>query len=281
MAGDTTNPYYNHVSGQPTQLSRGTSAAIRAEFDAVQAAFSAMWVDLQAASAALDFGLVYQGSRATDPTTRYNGTPLQDGDMYFNTGEKALRGYNSGAWYSTPTMGSALLKSGGTLSGPLNGTTSTWSGVVTASGFTGSGAGLTGLTQTQINAALGYRPANSAGDTFTGTVNGINATFTGTLSGGTVTQTSDERKKKSWRRLPGDFLARLAGIKKAGLFSWKKGNVPGVGVGAQSLQAILPEAVYADENGALSVDYGAAAMVACVELAREVVALRRELEKRK
>jgi hypothetical protein len=50
-----------------------------------------------------------------------------------------------------------------------------------------------------------------------------------------------------------------------------------VGVSAQSLQSFLPQAVQAGDDGILSVAYGNAALVAAVELAREVVSLRREL----
>jgi hypothetical protein len=37
-----TNPYYNHVSGVPAAASKGTSSALRAEFDAVAAGFEAV-----------------------------------------------------------------------------------------------------------------------------------------------------------------------------------------------------------------------------------------------
>jgi hypothetical protein len=99
----------------------------------------------------------------------------------------------------------------------------------------------------------------------------------GGFSAVTVTQTSDERKKKLWQRLPKDFIAQLAGLKKSGLFTWKKGGALGVGVGAQSLERILPTAVHTDDRGAKTVNYGAAAMVSCVELARALVAQEKRL----
>lgn len=104
-------------------------------------------------------------------------------------------------------------------------------------------------------------------------------TNAGAFSAVTVGQSSDERKKKKWQRMPGDFLARLAGIRKSGLFTWKKGGARGVGIGAQSLEAILPEAVHTDDKGDKTVNYGAAAMVSAVELAREMVRMRARLEK--
>lgn len=104
-------------------------------------------------------------------------------------------------------------------------------------------------------------------------------TSSGVLTAQVITETSDERKKKSWQRLPGDFIGKLAGIRKAGLFTWKRGGTRGLGVGAQSLEAILPEAVHTDEKGAKTVQYGAAALVGVVELARAVVDLRARLAK--
>jgi hypothetical protein len=37
-----TNPYYNHLSGVPASVSKGTSSALRAEFDAIAAGFEAV-----------------------------------------------------------------------------------------------------------------------------------------------------------------------------------------------------------------------------------------------
>lgn len=45
-----------------------------------------------------------------------------------------------------------------------------------------------------------------------------------------------------------------------------------MGVSAQSLQNVLPEAVE-DKDGLLAVNYGAAALVSAVELAKKVVEL--------
>jgi hypothetical protein len=45
-----------------------------------------------------NFSGVYYGPSATDPTTRRDGSPLQVGDLYFNTFTDALRTYNGTAW---------------------------------------------------------------------------------------------------------------------------------------------------------------------------------------
>lgn len=44
------------------------------------------------------FSNVYYGSSATDPTARQNSSPLQNGDLYFNTVASAMRVYNGVAW---------------------------------------------------------------------------------------------------------------------------------------------------------------------------------------
>jgi hypothetical protein len=44
------------------------------------------------------------------------------------------------------------------------------------------------------------------------------------------------------------------------------------------LRDVLPETILEDASGRLSVAYGNAALVACVELAKEVLMLRAEIE---
>lgn len=46
---------------------------------------------------------VYQGAHASDPTARLDGSPLQNGDIYFNTGINRMKAYANGAWYSDPS----------------------------------------------------------------------------------------------------------------------------------------------------------------------------------
>jgi DNA polymerase III sliding clamp (beta) subunit (PCNA family) len=50
-----------------------------------------------------------------------------------------------------------------------------------------------------------------------------------------------------------------------------------IGVRAQALQKILPEAVRENDTGFLSANYGAAAMVIALNLVREVAALKARL----
>jgi hypothetical protein len=88
---------------------------------------------------------------------------------------------------------------------------------------------------------------------------------------------SDETLKAEWRELPRDFLARLAQV-KMGVYARTDTDLAQVGVGAQSLREVMPEAVIEGPDGLLGVAYGNAALAACVALAREVVALRAEIE---
>jgi hypothetical protein len=90
-----------------------------------------------------------------------------------------------------------------------------------------------------------------------------------------VTAYSDERLKKNWRDLPVDFVASLAKV-KVGIYERIDQEITQVGVSAQSLREVLPEAITEakDEIGTLSVNYGNAALASSVALAKEVVELR-------
>lgn len=50
-----------------------------------------------------NFSGVYYGPSATNPTTRRDGSPLQVGDLYFNTVTNAMRAYNDSAWRDSVT----------------------------------------------------------------------------------------------------------------------------------------------------------------------------------
>lgn len=75
-----------------------TVAGISADVTAV-AAISA---DVQTAAANVaditNFADVYQGPKATDPTTRNDSSALQAGDLYFNTAQSKMRVYTGSAW---------------------------------------------------------------------------------------------------------------------------------------------------------------------------------------
>jgi len=140
-------------------------------------------------------------------------------------------------------------------------------GLITAAS-SGAGASPGGSnTQVQYNNAGAF--AGSANLTF----NGTNLTC-----GGTVTANSDERLKTNWRDLPENFIDRLAGVKH-GVYDRTDIEATQVGVSAQSLQELLEQAVLIGEDGKLSVAYGNAALVACIQLAQRVVALEQTVAK--
>lgn len=97
---------------------------------------------------------------------------------------------------------------------------------------------------------------------------------------GNFSANSDERLKKDWSLLVGGFVEKLSHV-KSGTYSRTDINQRQVGVSAQSLREILPEAVQEDSRGTLSVAYGQAALAACVELAKEITRLRALIETKK
>lgn len=94
---------------------------------------------------------------------------------------------------------------------------------------------------------------------------------------GNVTAYSDERVKTNWRPLDRFFIERLASV-KCGIYDRTDNDLTQVGVSAQSLRYVMPEAVIEDQEGRLSVAYGNAALAACIELAKRVVALENQLK---
>jgi hypothetical protein len=96
-----------------------------------------------------------------------------------------------------------------------------------------------------------------------------------------VTAYSDERLKTNWRDLPENFVSRLAQV-KVGIYDRIDGEkITQVGVSAQSLQELLPQAIETakDEMQTLSVSYGNAALASAVELAKDNCELRARIER--
>lgn len=94
------------------------------------------------------------------------------------------------------------------------------------------------------------------------------------IAAGNVTAYSDERVKTNWRDLPSDYIEQLAGLLH-GIYDRTDTETPvtQVGVGAQSLQKFLPQAIVYVGDKELTVNYGGAAMVSAVQLAKRLVAL--------
>ena len=105
---------------------------------------------------------------------------------------------------------------------------------------------------------------------------GSNGNFT---SPGNVTAYSDERLKKDWTPVVSDFVERLAQV-KSGTYTRIDSGERQAGASAQDMQKLLAEAVNtgSDEDKTLSLAYGNAALVAAIELAKQVVELKKEIE---
>lgn len=118
---------------------------------------------------------------------------------------------------------------------------------------------------------------NSAAATYPFTFDMAGGNFTAT---GNVTAYSDERLKTDWDvgALWSDGLVQNLAYIKAGTYTRTDTGERQIGVSAQSLRTVMPEAVLEGKDGMLSVAYGNAALVACVALAREVVQLRQRVE---
>jgi hypothetical protein len=65
---------------------------------------------------------------------------------------------------------------------------------------------------------------------------------------------------------------------QSGIFERTDLGIKQVGVGAGSLEKVMPDAVQKDQNGLRSVAYGNAAMVAVIELAKRVVSLEKQIK---
>jgi hypothetical protein len=106
-----------------------------------------------------------------------------------------------------------------------------------------------------------------------------NMTFDGTnlTVAGSITSTSDEKYKTNWKNVNYDFLNNLSNVKN-GFYDRTDINVRQIGVSAQSLKSVCPEAVISNENNDLSVAYGNISLVAVIELIKEVKILRKEIE---
>lgn len=115
---------------------------------------------------------------------------------------------------------------------------------------------------------------NAAGSLTTTTVDN-SGNFT---AAGNVTAFSDERLKKDWVALEGDFLECLATVRH-GSYTRTDTGLRQVGMVAQDVQQFLPDAIVTHEDGYLSLNYGGVAGVAVVQLAREVIMLRAQMQR--
>jgi hypothetical protein len=132
-------------------------------------------------------------------------------------------------------------------------------------------ANLTGNVTGNVTGSSGSCTGNSATATLATTAttaNGLNSANSYTAV--SFTASSDESLKTNWRDLPTDYIERLA-VVKHGTYDRVDQELTQDGVSAQSLQLLLPHSVPVGADGKLSVNYGGAALVSAIQLAKRVV----------
>jgi hypothetical protein len=70
-----------------------------------------------------NFADVYQGAKASDPSTRNDSSALQEGDLYFNTVDDAMKVYDGAAWVVAYVSGDGFLAASNNLSDLTNAAT--------------------------------------------------------------------------------------------------------------------------------------------------------------
>jgi hypothetical protein len=151
-------------------------------------------------------------------------------------------------------------------------------GRITAASNGTSGTALTDDTTTN-GTYYPWLTTSTSGSVSTANVSSTKLFFnpsTGTLTSTVHTSNSDERLKENWVDVAPDFVEKLAKVKH-GVFSRIDSGNREPGVTAQSLQGVLPEAVVEGADGYLSVNYGGAALLAAIELAKVIEELRAEI----
>ena len=123
----------------------------------------------------------------------------------------------------------------------------------------------TEMSSGDVTGALGYTPANRAGDSFTGGIS-VSGAITAT---GDITAYSDASLKTDVATIKGALalVERMRGVTYARIDTGKHG----IGVIAQELKGVLPEAVAENPDGMLSVAYGNLVGV-LVEALKEIAA---------
>jgi len=111
----------------------------------------------------------------------------------------------------------------------------------------------------------------------------LSGSFTGSLTAtGDITAYSDARLKTDWAGFSDDILLKATTI-QYGTFTRNdiEENTRHIGVTAQSLQKVFPEAVRENKDGILSVNYGPAALSLVLALNEKVLELEQKIEELK
>jgi hypothetical protein len=241
--GDTLNPYASKTANYFLAAPNGSAGA--PTFRAIVAADIPTLNQNTSGTAAGLSATLTVGSGGTGAAT------LTANNVLLGNGTSALQVVAPG------TSGNVLTSNG-----------TTW----TSAAASGGGATLTATTTNTTYYIIGSTAVS--GTMSTAYVSNTNAVSynasTGTLTAVVLTASSDETLKTNWRALPVDYIERLAEVKHGTFDRIETGNTED-GVSGQSLQFLLPNSVFADEHGLLSVNYGGAALVSAIQLAQRVV----------
>jgi len=195
---------------------------------------------------------------------------------------------NSGVTSNVAGTGISVSGATGAVTVTNSGVTSIVAGTgISVSGATGAvtvtstvtGATITGTTTSGTYYVVGT--TSTSGSLTTASISNTNVVSynasTGALSAVSHVSSSDESLKTNWRDVEPNFIEQLAEV-KSGIFDRIEGGNTEAGVSAQSLQKVLAEAVITGEDGKLSVNYGGAALVACIQLSKRVLELEAKLD---
>ena len=228
----------------------------------------------------------YNGATASTGGPSYQ---LVFGSASANGGLPQLRIRNGidstwNTWYDLYHSGSPSITTSGLVTGAgikVNTTSSGTTGAVnstTSYRLYGDGTNEYGIGVVGATGGMDFMANQSIGTSFRFYGGTANASPTLISTMGTsgiwcynnITAYSDERVKTNWRLVTDNFVEKWATVKH-GIYDRTDIDATQVGLSAQSVQKILPNAVIEGEDGMLSLNYGAAAAVASVKLAERIV----------